>query len=91
MARDGLADFLGEEGHERVEQPQRLFEHLADGLLRPGFLLRLFRAVEIGLGPFDVPVAELVPEEMINRLRGLAELVGFDQPYGFRGRLASGS
>ena len=58
-----------------MQQPQRAVEHEDERALH-GEPLRRVAAVEAVLGELDVPVAVLVPEEVVERAGGLAELVG---------------
>ena len=65
-SRSALPELLGDERHERVEQPQAVVEHVGEHAQRP-----LVAGVEAHLRHLDVPVAELVPEEVLD-LRGAA-------------------
>ena len=69
---------LGEERHERV---QELEDHVAHpGRHRPRLGLgRAVRAGQHGLDQFEIPVAEDVPDEAVDRVRRLVEPVGFDR------------
>src|SRR5450631_1398794 len=73
-----LPDLFGEERHERMQQAHRrlqrrhqrpldLAARLAIGLRVAGELL------EAGLGEFDVPVAQLVPDEVVGGLGGVGD------------------
>ena len=75
LVRDGLPDLLGDERHERVQQPQDLVEHIDQHALR-GELALLVLAVEARLRQLDIPVAICVPDEVIDLGRGNAQLVG---------------
>ena len=70
-----LPDFLGDEGHERVQQLQNaeqdIAQHVLGGQLGGGVV-----AVEPGLGQFDIPVAVGVPNEIVDLGGGHAQLVG---------------
>ena len=57
-----------------MEQFERFGEHIQQHLLRL-HAGRLVLARQTGLGELDVPVAEAVPDEVIDLLRGDAELV----------------
>ncbi len=70
-----LVDALGDERHERVQQTQRAVEHEGQNVLRhraSGFI------AHAEFDPFEVPVAEVVPEEAIELRQRLAELEGFE-------------
>jgi hypothetical protein len=72
-----LPQFLGQERHDRMQQAQRARQHIVHHLqhLR---LARLVGAVERLLGVFHVPVAELVPEEFVDRLGVVVEAAAVD-------------
>ena len=74
LVRDGLPDLLGDERHERMQQPQELIEHIDQHLLR-GQLALLVLAVQACLGQLDIPVAVGIPDEVIDLGRGHAKLV----------------
>ena len=70
----GLPDFLGEEGHEGMQELERLRERIAQyplGLLLGGGVLPL----QAGLGHLNVPVAIGVPDKVVNLLGGHPQLV----------------
>ena len=68
--RQVLPDLLGDEGHERMEEPQDAVEGVGqDGLGRA------VAFPEPDLGELDVPVAELVPDEVVDEVGRLVELV----------------
>ena len=99
--RHALPNLYGDVRHHRVQGPQHRFEHVHQrrfGLLDE----RGVAAVEGGLADLEVPVAELVPYEAIERARRLIEPVcvetrrrhverlvkaGKDPPVGQRGWL----
>src|SRR5260221_14273009 len=61
-----MPDLLGDERHERREQPQRAFEYVAqEGQRFAGFLLR---AQERWFDDLQVPITELAPEEFVDRV-----------------------
>src|SRR5690606_28035611 len=64
--RDLLPELLGDERDQRVRQPQARLEDLEQGAPR-GALASLARIGELDLGGFDVPVAVLVPDELVDR------------------------
>ena len=65
-----LPDLLGDEGHERVEEPQDAVERVGEHGLG-----RRVPFAQPDLGELDVPVAELVPDEMVDEIGRLVELV----------------
>ena len=80
--RQLLPDLLGDVRRERVEQPHRGLERgrehaLHDVAARAPSPLRPARRsgalVQVRLGELDVPVAQLVPHEVVDRVRRVAE------------------
>ena len=69
-ARQALPELLGQVRHHRMQQPQARLEREQNGLggPRPRRLSRQGRLREL-----DVPVAELVPEEVVERVAGPVE------------------
>ena len=66
----GLApEVLGDEGHEGVKEDHRLIQHPGHG--GPGF--RGMLSVEERFGEFHVPVADLAPDEFVERVGGEVE------------------
>ena len=63
--RDGLPQFLGDERNQRMGQAQHGLEYAYQ---RPPsgarFLLRTL--LDLNLGEFQVPVAELIPDEFVD-------------------------
>ena len=59
-----LPDLFGNEGHKGMQQPQRAFENVGQGRKRR----RAIGRPEPELGHFDVPIAVIVPEEVIELL-----------------------
>src|SRR3569832_1151175 len=74
--RDTLPYLFGDEGHERMSEAQYGLERLDQcpprTAPRRGTAVRI---VEHGFAEFEVPVAELVPGEFINRLRHEIETI----------------
>ena len=70
---------LGDEGHEGVQQLEHLVEHPGGHGARLG-LGRLVVAGEDRLDQLQIPVAEDVPDELVDGAGRLVELVGFDAP-----------
>src|SRR5471030_189946 len=84
--RDALPDFFGDEWHERVRQTQSDFQHTNQGAA--GAALAFNRGVFVPqhrLGEFQVPVAILVPDELVQGLcrQVEAELVELTGHFGF--------
>ena len=71
-----LPDFLGDEGHKRMQQPQQLIQnidkHLQGGLLTVGIL-----GIQPCLGQLDIPVAVGVPDKVVHLLDSHAQLILF--------------
>ncbi|CDN46068.1 Uncharacterized protein BN871_KJ_00010 [Paenibacillus sp. P22] len=83
--RDGLAlmrqmlpDFLADERHERMDQALRPVQHVGEHGLRRLFGVGIL-TVQIQLGNLDVPVAQIVPDEIVQQAACFAEVVGVDQ------------
>src|SRR6478752_3980217 len=73
---DALPELLGDEGHERVQRTLQRLEHLAQralGAALGGAARRL--GLQHRLGQLQVPVAEVVPGELVERARGEVEAV----------------
>jgi hypothetical protein len=76
---DPLPDLLRDEWHQRVQQAQRHLEHLEQRAPRaalPGSARG--RRLQHGLRELEVPVAELVPHELVGGLCGEVEAVGVE-------------
>ena len=73
--RDAQPDVLGNEGHQRMQRPQQRFQHLqqgaAGGLLRG----RIGGLLQHRFDDLQVPVAVLVPGELVERAGGEIEAV----------------
>src|SRR5207247_7263829 len=74
--RDRLPDFLGDEWHEWMQESQERLETFHKSLARAGCLRGTFVG-QNRFGEFEIPVAVLVPDEMIECVRGFVEPVGF--------------
>ena len=74
LAGQSLPDLLGDEGHEGVQQLEHVGEDVAQNLLGPDLAV-LVVALEAGLGQLDIPVAVVIPNEVVDLLRGHAQLV----------------
>src|ERR1700741_1280139 len=78
FARQTLPQFFSDVGHERVQQTQSMFEHREQS--GPG--LRACGAFHfrrnVSFCKLDIPVAEIVPEEVIQGLHCSMKLVGID-------------
>src|SRR6478672_10026233 len=69
---------LGDEGHEGMKQRERPVEHPAGH----GARLRcrgLIGTREDRLDQFEIPVAELMPDETVNGAGGLVEPIGLER------------
>ena len=73
--RKQVPQLLRDERHEGVEQVQRRFKNARQVDPRGRNLLAFRRAGDFRLDPFHVPIAELVPEEVIDLERRLVEAV----------------
>ena len=62
-----LPQRLGQERHERVQQPQRLVEHERERLLRDRALVGVGLGAEARLDQFQIPIAQFAPEELARR------------------------
>ncbi len=69
-----LVDLFGDEREDRVHQLEAVLQDVNQQGDRP-VLLRLVLAVEGEFGRLDVPVAEIVPEELVDALSGVVEPV----------------
>ncbi|MNE74870.1 hypothetical protein D3C80_1709780 [compost metagenome] len=69
-----LPDLLGNERHERVNEAQRAVEHVSEHRLGFGFGSRI-RTVQRQLRELDIPVAQIIPDEVVQQTAGLAVLV----------------
>ena len=79
VAAGEAPELLGHVRQHRVAEPQRAIEHEAQrgrDLRALGGILR----VEPRLGRLEVPVADVVPDEPVERLDRGGEVVGVDQP-----------
>ena len=86
LRRDRLPQLLGDERDQRVQQRQQAFEHVQQRVARAvgrGGVV----AVQCRLGELDEPVAEVVPGELVQRLRQQVEAVGGEVLLGFGGGL----
>ena len=67
---EGLPNLLSYEGHEGVEEAKSAVKDLSqDG----GWGGGVGQVAEANLGDLDIPVAELVPDEVVDVLLGIAE------------------
>ena len=75
--RDALPDLLGDEGHERMQRALQRLEELGEGAQRPLARPRPPRCVGLQhrLRQLEVPVAEVVPGELVERAGGIVEAV----------------
>ena len=78
LAEQLLPQLLGDEGCDRMQQMQRLRQH--PGGRGPGLRLGgLVLGEEQGLRQLDVPVAERVPEEVVEAERRVVEAVALER------------
>ena len=77
--RNLLPQLLGDERNDRVRKAQRRFEHAQQRA--PGrALLRVGPGLHLNLRDFDIPVAVLVPHELVDCAGGVVEPV-FGKPF----------
>ena len=74
---ESLINFLSDERHERVEKFKGFRENIAKDIFNI-FLSLFVRAVEIDFGKFNIPVAETVPDEIIDFLSSNAHVKLFE-------------
>ncbi len=82
FGRDGLPDFLGDERGDRVQGAQDGFQHAQQGAARGGGSGRIL-AIERGLAEFEEPVAVIVPDKFVQRLRNQVEAIQFHLCFNF--------
>ena len=75
LGLEGLPDFLGDEGHEWVEQAEDAFQNVGQG----GQRRRFAGITETDLGHLYVPVAVVVPDELVEPLLSVAKLETFQR------------
>ncbi|MND56291.1 hypothetical protein D3C80_473920 [compost metagenome] len=79
-------EFFGHERHERVQKRVGLFHDVSHASL--GFRLRLLvLAHEDRLQEFDIPVADLIPDETIKTASRFIKAIGLDCRRDFLDRL----
>ena len=75
LRHKGAVDFLRDKRHERVQELQCLSQH---GFQHPEHTVRccpvFFRVIDPVFRELNIPVAELIPDEVINLLHGNAQL-----------------
>src|SRR5439155_6992387 len=69
-----MPDFIGNEGHHGMKQPQRSLEQSNEVSACDTRVLCTFWR-EPRLDQFDIPVAELSPEEVVDRISSFVETV----------------
>ena len=72
-----MPEFFGDERHERRQQAQRALED-ADQVAAGCAAVARCR-IEARLDQFEVPVAELAPEEVVDHMRGFVEAIGCER------------
>ena len=76
QGRDLLPYLLGDERHDRVDQPQQRLQDLDERAAGPALLgLGTVVGLQDGFGQLQVPVAEFVPGEFVDGARGEVEPV----------------
>ncbi len=71
-----MPQFLGDERHQRMNQPQRVFVNNVS-----------VTPVRVPLFQFQVPVAKLIPEKSPDRIRGLVIAMVFKRLIGLLGAI----
>ncbi len=72
-----MPQLFGDEGHQGMQQAQRAVEdvvHHAEHLRAPGGIV----TVKNHLGIFDVPIAVLVPQELVEHVGGIIEAAALE-------------
>ena len=75
---EGMPDLFGDEGHEGREHAQRGLEDPIEEEERHHPILFRFAGFDAQLHQFQVPVAEVAPEELIDGVGGFVEAVDFE-------------
>ena len=70
--RQSLPDFFRDKRHERVEHPQGVIQDV-DEDQNPGASFRVGVGTKGRFDQLDVPIAELVPEEVVDLARPVVE------------------
>ena len=73
--RQFLPDFLRQERHKGMQKAHRTLEYRAQDIECHIARARVLLVIEARLRQFDVPVAELAPQELVNHAACFAELV----------------
>src|SRR5439155_826228 len=73
LVRQPLPDLLSDERHERMQEPQGRLEHANQGRLRARTLAGVLGVIEGQLRDLQIPVAELVPQELVQHGGRVAE------------------
>ena len=66
---EALPEFFCHKRHDRVQEPERCLQHRGQDALGDASLAR----VGDMLGHFDVPIAKIVPEKLIEGVGGVAQ------------------
>ncbi len=74
MRGNGLPQLFGDERDQRVCQAQDRFQHAQQGTAGGALLCRV-AVLDLHLGDFQIPVAVLVPDEVVEGLRSEVETV----------------
>ena len=75
VMRKMLPNLFGDEWHIRMQQLQRLLEHVPKDILGVGFGSFAILAIKARFNQFDVPIAQFAPDEIIERSSTLTHIV----------------
>jgi hypothetical protein len=78
LHRKPLPYLFGDKGHEGMEHPKDAIKNVQEGHLRQSLLIQILILIEERLDQFKIPVAEFMPDELIEVVRGFVKLVFFD-------------
>ncbi len=76
--RQLVPKLFGEEGHRRMEQAQRVIQR-RENIAPCGDCDFAVRVGQLRLHPLDVPVAEIAPEKLVDRLAGFVKAEVFER------------
>ena len=82
-----MPDFLGQERHDRVTQAQVVIQGIKQALGHAFLLVGVLAHIKDRLDQLQVPVTQLVPEELVKTAGGLLEVIAFDGGAHFAGKL----
>src|SRR4030043_519127 len=75
--RKPLPYLFSDKGHEGMEHPKDPIKNLQEGHLGQSFLFQILILIEERLDQFKIPVAEFMPDELIEGMGGLVKLIRF--------------